>query len=81
MIAALLASTKVCVGPKVARRHLTVAKVSGATKDDVVRIFNDSDTDTMIVGSGELPLPAEGRMIQVEHKKASGNPVTVELVR
>ena len=75
MIAALLHSTKECEGPRVCRRDFKVAKISGASKQDIIAIGS-----TVMRGSGELPIGTEGEFIRVEHKQASGNPVTVELM-
>ena len=79
MIAALIHSTQECVGPKVCRRELRTARIRGATEGDVIRIFGE-DGATSQMGSGDLPLPPNDLFVQVEHQKASGNPVTVELV-
>ncbi len=75
MIAALLYSTKVCEGPRVCRRDFKTARIKGATKEDIIAIGS-----TVMRGSGELPIENEGEFVQVLHKQASGNPVTVELM-
>ncbi len=81
-LAVLIYSTGRCVGPKVATRHFENVKVSGLTKDDVVEIRLDGTESIFLQGEDRtIPLPApKPDAVVAHHKKASGNPVTVELV-
>ena len=74
MIAALLWSNQPCVGPKVARRHFTRARVTGSDGSDVVRI-----REVMVKGNEVIPILPEGEFIQVEHLQAGDKPICVEL--
>ena len=75
MIAALLYSTKECEGPSVCRRDLKTARITGATKQDIIAIAG-----AVMRGSGDLPIPLGPEFIRVKHQQASGEPVSVELI-
>lgn len=75
MLAALIHSTSPCVGPKVNRRNFTIARIIGATEDDLIRVGSSS-----VRGCVDIALDVSRDKVFVEHIEASGEPVNVMLV-